>query len=114
MRLDRIAPLFGHVGVGWRTEDDRVFAELVVNWAGPRRTLSPTEAVDPFICPSAVSGCNGTSAWATVSVYAGWTPVKGVRATLAVRNLGNTGARRRGSGIDFPGASAILGLDLTL
>ena len=70
--------------------------------------MSDRDKTDPRINP------NGTPGWVTANLRAGWTLHPRVTARLTIENAIDTDYREHGSGMNAPGLSAILGVDVSL
>lgn len=103
--LSKVPPPSGTLG--YRLEagsGDKWFAEAYLRGALPQHRLSASDEADPRI------PVDGTPAWWTANLRAGWTPTPGFRLVLALENLFDRRYRVHGSGIDAPGFDALLSL----
>lgn len=103
---EKIPPLFGKVGLGWRAERNAWFAEALARFAARQDRLGLSDLTDPRICPDVLGVCPGTPGWATFTVRAGAAFFdERVRLTIAAENLADRSYRMHGSGIDGAGRS---------
>ncbi|MBI3072273.1 MAG: TonB-dependent receptor [Deltaproteobacteria bacterium] len=103
----RIPPLGGQVGLSWRPTP-RFFIEPFLRYATTQSRLSDRDKTDPRINP------NGTPGWVTTNLRAGWTLHKRVSARLTIENVIDYDYREHGSGMNAPGLSATLGIDVSM
>ncbi|MFH1132151.1 MAG: TonB-dependent receptor [Pseudomonadota bacterium] len=110
--MRRIPPLNGFAGIGYRSDEDIWFAELAVRWAAPQSRLGSGDKTDARICSDGPIGCEGTDGYATLWIR-GWVRFdEYIRLVISFNNITNETYRVHSSGIDGPGISAIIGLDL--
>jgi outer membrane receptor protein involved in Fe transport len=112
--LGRVPPLNGMAGVRYDVADDKGFVELAVRWATRQDRLSFTDLGDKRICPGGARGCDGTPGYAVVTLRGAARLHKYLRLTASVQNLTDETYRVHGSGIDGPGLSALLGMEVVL
>jgi outer membrane receptor protein involved in Fe transport len=108
---EKVPPLFGKLGAGWRAPGNAWFAEALLRFAARQDRLGFSDLTDPRICPDVLGTCTGTPAWVTFSVRGGASFFGDrLRVSLAVENLADRTYRMHGSGIDGPGrgVSALL------
>ena len=111
--LSRIPPLFGLSSLRYSSRTPRpYFVELALQWALAQPRLSDGDLLDRRICPEGGAGCEGTSGFAVLSLRGGMRVARFVQLTLNLRNLSHTSYRFHGSGLDGPGFSALVGLEL--
>ncbi|HTV01150.1 MAG TPA: TonB-dependent receptor [Luteitalea sp.] len=106
--MRRIPPLHGALGVSWRPTRHPQWIEA--RWRGAARQdrLASGDRDDHRI------DRNGTAAWHTLAVRAGWRIGAGVELIGAVENGFDQPYRVHGSGIDGPGRTAWLGAHVRL
>jgi len=110
--LARVPPLHGTAGVGWVGAHGRASAGAELRWAVVQRRLSAGDFADADVCPAGARGCRGTAPYAVLSAHGAWEILDGLRATLALENVGDEAARLHGAGLWGAGASAVVGLDV--
>ncbi|MDX2427781.1 MAG: TonB-dependent receptor [Xanthomonadales bacterium] len=102
---DRVPPLNGQVGLeyffsdGWRIEPYIMFA-------GRQDRLSPRDVGDPRINPL------GTAGWGNLNVLIDWQATPSLQLGLRLENLADKFYREHGSGIDAPGRTIGLWVNL--
>ncbi|MFM7783141.1 MAG: TonB-dependent receptor plug domain-containing protein [Gammaproteobacteria bacterium] len=102
---DRIPPLTGSVGLDWQLGTGLDLSAWV-DAARSQERYSPRDLADPRIDP------DGTPAWNTWNLRIDWRPQPALAASLHVLNIADGRYREYGSGIDAPGFSVQLGLEL--
>ncbi|HYR19581.1 MAG TPA: TonB-dependent receptor [Myxococcales bacterium] len=102
---EKVPPLFGKIGLGWRAAGNAGFAEVLVRFALRQDRLGLSDLTDPRICPDVPGTCPGTPGWMAVTVRAGARLFDWLRLTVAAENLADRSYRMHGSGIDGPGRS---------
>ncbi len=112
--LGRVPPLNGMAGVRYDVADNVGFVELAVRWATRQDRLSTTDYSDRRICPDGARGCDGTPGYAVVTLRGAARLHKYLRLTASVQNLTDGTYRIHGSGIDGPGLSALLGMEVVV
>jgi len=112
--MSRVPPVNGRVGVRYDFDDDRGFAQLALRWAGRQDRLSTGDRGDRRICPEGADGCDGTPGYAVLTLRGAARLHQTLRLTMAIENVTNESYRIHGSGVDGPGLSAIVGLELTV
>ena len=68
---EKIPPLFGRVGLGWRAPGSAWFAEALLRFALSQDRLGASDLSDPRICPDVPGTCPGTPGWTTFTIRAG-------------------------------------------
>ncbi|MDX1556404.1 MAG: TonB-dependent receptor, partial [Xanthomonadales bacterium] len=104
---DRIPPLNGRAGLVWNLRDD-LRLEPFLLFAGDQDRLSPRDMSDPRINPM------GTPGWGTLNLLAAWQATEQLEIGLRLENLGDSGYREHGSGIDAPGLNVGLWMSFQL
>jgi outer membrane receptor protein involved in Fe transport len=112
--LGRVPPINGMAGVRYDVADDIGFVELAVRWSTRQDRLSTTDYSDRRICPDGARGCDGTPGYAVVTLRGAARLHKYLRMTASVQNLTDETYRNHGSGIDGPGLSALLGMEVVV
>jgi outer membrane receptor protein involved in Fe transport len=100
----RIPPANGQVG-GLYTLSDSVWIEGFLRFAADQNRLSERDTSDPRINP------NGTPAWVTASLRAGWQINEYMSIKGALENMFDKSYREHGSGINAPGVNAIVSVE---
>ena len=114
----RISPLMGVGGLRWAHARQGLFAEAFVKWAARQGRLSQGDRDDLRICedperPGLLmegEACEGTPAYATLNLRAGYAPRPWLSLHLSAENLTDARYHTHGSGIDGPGINVTLGL----
>jgi outer membrane receptor protein involved in Fe transport len=103
---EKVPPLFGRVGLGWRAQGNLWFAEALLRFALRQDRLGLSDLTDPRICPDVPGSCPGTPGWTTFTIRAGTAFFsQRIRITVAAENLADRTYRMHGSGIDGAGRS---------
>jgi len=102
---EKVPPLFGKVGLGWRAPANAWFAEGVMRFALRQDRLGAADLGDVRICQDVPGRCTGTPGWAVFTLRGGLSLFDRLRITAALENLTNLSYRMHGSGIDGPGRS---------
>ncbi len=89
-----------------------LFFEAALRWAAPQRRLAEADLRDVRICPETPT-CRGTDGFAAVFVRAGAELSKHVRVAASLQNLTNALYRHHGSGVDEPGFSGVLSVEVS-
>jgi outer membrane receptor protein involved in Fe transport len=110
----KVPPAFGRVGVGYHPLPKWWFAEATMRFALHQGRLSDIDRGDARICPDVPGRCAGTPGWATLSVRAGYRFGAHVSTVLGLENLLDRAYRAHASGIDAPGRSGHLSLEVSL
>jgi hemoglobin/transferrin/lactoferrin receptor protein len=110
--LGRVPPLNGLAGVRYQADEGRWFVEAAMRWAQAQTRLSSNDLSDTRICPGGAAGCTGTPGYLVFRLRAAARLNNYVRLLATAENLSHTSYRTHGSGVDGPGLSAILGLEL--
>jgi len=110
--LSRVPPVNGLFGVRYDFTREKGFAQVALRWAARQNRLSASDRGDLRICPDGSSGCDGTPGLAVVTLRGAARLHDYLRLTMAIENLTNETYRVHGSGIDGPGLSAIVGLEV--
>lgn len=114
-----IPPFFGTAGLRYDHPDRRLYLEFFARWAARQDRLNARDLADPRICETAPhSGllqdpCDGTPAWVTLNLRAGWRIDDRVVARLSLHNLTDQRYRTHGSGFDAPGFDARISMDVS-
>jgi hemoglobin/transferrin/lactoferrin receptor protein len=103
---DRLQPLTGLVGVRWDLPR-RLWVESVMRASDAKDDLSSAEAADTSRVPP-----DGTPAWVTADLRAGWTFRERVQLVAGIENLADEDYRIHGSGSNMPGRSFVLAVDV--
>jgi hemoglobin/transferrin/lactoferrin receptor protein len=112
---EKIPPLFGRFGLGWRAPGNLWFAEGLLRFALRQDRLGLSDLTDPRICPDVPGTCRGTPGWATFTIRAGAMLLEHrLRITVAAENLADRSYRMHGSGIDGAGRSVSVLLEGSL
>lgn len=106
--LRHVAPLFGKAAVTYRVEKWRLEFFSRFNGAKPYRDLSPSEQNKTHLYTE-----DGTPAWYTLNLNAGWEVHPGVHLTLGMENMLDVHYRPYSSGISAPGRNAVMALNAT-
>ncbi len=100
---NRVPPINGRLGL--RQAIGATFElEPYLLWADAQRRLDSDDQGDIRIAPG------GTAGWGTLNLRASWSPSAQYRLQLEGLNLLDKAYREHGSGIDGPGAGAVLSL----
>jgi len=102
---DRTPPLNGRLAVSYRASD-RLELEAAVSFAAEQDRLSARDIDDPRIDPA------GSAGWSSLSLRAQWQLSDDLEIGLNLDNLSNRHYREHASGIDAPGFSAGLWVNL--
>jgi outer membrane receptor protein involved in Fe transport len=112
---EKVPPLFGRVGVGWRAPGNVWFAEALLRFALRQGRLGLSDLTDPRICPDVLGTCAGTPGWTTFTLRAGASLLQQrLKIAASVENLADRSYRMHGSGIDGPGRSVSVLLEGSL
>jgi outer membrane receptor protein involved in Fe transport len=103
--LSKIPPLNGTAGFRLEEPSKRWWTECFVECAARQDRLSSADIADRRI-PIA-----GTPGWATVSLRGGVKITDSLTVNIGLVNLGDKRYRMHGSGLDAPGANAVLSMD---
>lgn len=112
----RIPPLFGTFSARYDHPDRSFFAELFLRGAGPQDRLHPSDRKDLRICGDPdnpgklLEDCEGTPAWVTLNLRAGWRIGDHFTLEAALLNVVDTRYRVHASGLDAPGFDARISL----
>jgi outer membrane receptor protein involved in Fe transport len=104
---DRIPPLFGNTSLEWRVVEN-VKLEPYLKFAREQSRLSARDQDDPRVNPE------GTAGWLITGVSSSWEFKPGYTVAAALNNIGDKNYRVHGSGIDSPGRSVMMMLDVAL
>jgi len=99
----RIEPLTGLIGLRWRSEDQRWFAEATAQLARRQDRLSPGDMADTQRIPP-----GGTKGYQVFSLRAGWEPRDWMQITAALENINDEDYRYVGSGINESGTNFVV------
>ena len=108
---DRIPPANGRVGAFYQASGPggsgwNGWAEGFLLFASAQDRLSERDRRDPRINP------NGTPGWVTANLRIGWDVNEHLSTQIAIENIFDKAYRNHGSGIDAPGVSALLTVEL--
>lgn len=109
MPLDHVAPLFGRVGITYRTQADRIRVEFY-SLFNSRKPLSRYNLNgEDNIGYATVKGLDGDGlpAWFTLNLKASYRPHPNVTLQAGIENILDTEYRTFGSGISAPGRNLI-------
>jgi hemoglobin/transferrin/lactoferrin receptor protein len=110
--LSRTPPLNGLVRASWEPRDF-LFFEGTLRWALPQEDFSAADLLDVRTCAE-IPDCARTPGFAALNLRAGARFAQRFSAALTVQNLFDATYRTHGSGVDEPGRSAILSLEVSL
>lgn len=110
--LDHVAPLFGRVGVSYKTDDDRVKAEVYSLFNGKKPLSRYNLNGEDNIGYATVKGLKGDGlpAWFTLNMRVSYAPVPAVTLQGGIENILDTEYRTFGSGINAPGRNFYVAL----
>ncbi|MGJ8642707.1 MAG: TonB-dependent receptor [Luteolibacter sp.] len=103
--FSRLLPLSGSLALRWDDPNHPFWIEGRVQAAAAANRLSSADRSDTQRIPT-----NGTPAYATVSLRAGYDPTEYLSLTAALENLLDDDYRYHGSGQNEPGLNAIFGV----
>ncbi|MDE6468567.1 MAG: TonB-dependent receptor, partial [Muribaculaceae bacterium] len=109
MPLDHVAPLFGRVGITYRTQPDRIRVEFY-SLFNSRKPLSRYNLNgEDNIGYATVKGLDGDGlpAWFTLNLKASYRPHPNVTLQAGIENILDTEYRTFGSGISAPGRNLV-------
>ncbi|MDP4845705.1 MAG: TonB-dependent receptor [Akkermansiaceae bacterium] len=101
----RLLPLSGSLALRWDDPNRPFWIEGRIQAAAEADRLSSADRGDTQRIPT-----NGTPAYATASLRAGYDPTENLRLTAALENLLDDDYRYHGSGQNEPGLNAIFGV----
>ncbi|MBI3182890.1 MAG: TonB-dependent receptor [Myxococcales bacterium] len=110
--LPKTPPLNGLVRAALELEQG-LFLEISFRWAAPQRDIPVADRGDLRICPEA-PGCVGSPGFGVVHARAGAKVGRHLAVTASVQNIGNALYRQHGSGVDEPGFSGVVGMEVSL
>ncbi len=103
--LDRLMPLSAALGLAWREEEDRRWAETELVWADDADKLSPGDKLDTQRIPP-----GGTPGYVVLHVRGGLQLGRHTTLDVGLENVANEDHRVHGSGSNAPGRNLIVGL----
>lgn len=116
MPLDHVAPLYGKLGITFRSTCQRVKAEIysLFNAKKPASRFNLNgEDNKGYATQFGMDGAKdweGMPAWFTLNVQASYTPVRNVTIQGGIENILDTEYRIFGSGINAPGRNFVAGV----
>jgi hemoglobin/transferrin/lactoferrin receptor protein len=108
---NKVPPPFGRVALSWRSAGGRFFSEAALRFALAQDRLGEIDLTDTRICPDSPGTCQGTPAWAALSLRAGLRLTSSVRMVTVLENLTDARYRLHASGINAPGRSFVVMLE---
>lgn len=103
--LSRINPAQTRLGLRWRSQDRRYFAEVEGLFVRRQDRLAPNDVLDTQRIPP-----GGTPGYNVYSIRGGAELRPGLQLSIALQNIFNQNYRVHGSGSNGPGFNAIVGL----
>jgi hypothetical protein len=92
---------------------EKSYLEVAVRWALAQQRLSEGDRGDVRICAEA-PGCEGTPGFTVVYLRGGSRIAPWLLVTATLQNAGNVLYRHHASGVDEPGISGVLSLEVSL
>lgn len=105
--LDKMMPASGRLALRWQPPISRLRAELLWDAAARQDQLSPGDRLDTQRIPP-----GGTPGWQTLTLRGHWRATDTVTVSGALENLLDEDYRIHGSGVNRPGRSLVVGLDV--
>ena len=101
--LGKVPPAGGFVRLGFESPDGLWHVEAEARFARAQERLSPGDVRDTQRIPP-----GGTPGWATFALRGGVRVAERLTVDVGLENLGNRDYRHHGSGVNEPGAQAVL------
>ncbi len=102
--LDRVMPLMAQLGLAWREEEGKRWAEAQIVWADDADKLSPGDELDTQRIPP-----GGTPGYFLIHLRGGMRLGRHTTLDAALENLTDEDYRIHGSGTNSPGRNVIVG-----
>jgi hemoglobin/transferrin/lactoferrin receptor protein len=105
--LDKMMPATGRLALRWQPPAGRLGAELLWEAAARQDRLSPGDRLDTQRIPP-----GGTPGWQVLTLRGNWRMTERISLSGAVENVFDEDYRIHGSGVNRPGRSLVMGLEV--